>query len=108
MNTKELTLNNVVECMQKAYTLTYTDYTTNLNNSMDIVVECLGKKSAEPMYDFANEYEQDEQVQQIIEELKENLTEQGYTEEQIETLFSDNEDAIRDEIYSREIGRAHV
>lgn len=102
MNTQELTLNNVVECMQKAYTLTYTDYTTNLNNSMDIVLECLGKKSADPLFDFANEYEQGEQVQQIIEELKESLSEQGYTQEQIETLFSDNEDAIRDEIYSRD------
>ena len=102
MKQDKLTFDNVVECMQKAYTLTYTDYTTNLNNRMDIVAECLGKKSAEPLYDFANEFEQGEQLESIIEELKESLTEQGYTEEQIETLFSDNEDAIRDEIYSRD------
>lgn len=102
MKQDRLILNNVVECMQKAYTLTYTDHTTNLNNRMDIVAECLGKKSAEPLYNFANEFEQHEQLESIIEELKKSLAEQGYTEEQIDTLFSDYEDIIRNEIYNRD------
>ena len=87
--------------MQSSYTLVYLErgnITVNLS-------ECITTKSKEPIHYHINDWFTDcesDAVHTIIEGLKSECEDDGYTEQEVEEFFNDNEDAIRDEIYSRD------
>lgn len=105
MNTIALTIEHLRTMMDRRYTLVYLDRSCNLNNSADILSECIKEKSATPLYDHVSDWFVDaecDRIAEIVEELKSTCSEQGYTTEQIEEFFAENEDAIREEIQSRD------
>lgn len=105
MNTIALTIEQLRTMMERQYTLVYLDRSCNLNNSADILSECIKEKSATPLYDHVSDWfvgAEYDRIAEIVEELKTTCSEQGYTSEQIEEFFAEYEDAIREEIQSRD------
>ena len=105
MTQHKLTMDIVKENMNSKYTLVYTDYTTNLNESIDTIIKCIESKSARPLHDYANQIyycNESESVDNIIEGIKEVLQESDYDHEDIEQFFAEYEEQIREEIYIRD------
>ncbi|MBX9049653.1 hypothetical protein HCH04_15170 [Bacteroides thetaiotaomicron] len=105
MKPTALTIEAIYNLMDSTYTLTNIERTENLNNATELFAECLERKSTQPLNDHINEsyvYAQSEVVDTICEELKEKCREQGYIHEEVDIFFDLHEDAIRDEIYSRD------
>lgn len=105
MDTTALTVPQLYTMMDKHYTLVYLDNSYNLNNSTKILTECIKEKSTTPLLehisDWFSDYEQD-RIADIIKELKSVCSKQGYSNEQIELFFEENDNLIREEIYNRD------
>ncbi len=101
----ELTTDAVIAMMDKRYTLVYLERENNLDNSIEVLSECVKQKSVEPLYDHINDWFLDceeDAVVAIIDGLKSDCEELGYSEEYVEEFFDTNDDAIRTEIYNRD------
>lgn len=102
---KALTLEQVRTMMDEYYTLVHIDNSCNLNNSINVLNECIKEQSASPLHDYINDYYFDteyDQVKQVMQELKNKCIGQGYTLEHTEDFFETYEGDIRDEIQNRD------
>lgn len=102
---KTLTLDFVKSLMEQSYTLVWTDYNDNLDNHLDIIRQCLDKRNCECLWEKVDEWYGDaecEAVHGIMEKLKEEcFVFNDFDEHEVDAFFDEHEDAIRDEIYSR-------
>ena len=102
---KTLTLDFVKSLMEQSYTLLWTDYNDNLDNHLDVIRKCLDKRNCESLWEKVDEWYSDaecEAVHGIIEKLKEEcFVFNDFDEKEVDAFFDEHEDAIRDEIYSR-------
>ncbi|MFR9618943.1 MAG: hypothetical protein SNI12_05425, partial [Rikenellaceae bacterium] len=105
MSKQPLTYKQVVEMMEKEYTLIYLDPSNNLNSLTQTLNDCITNKSVDDLFDQIN-YTYDEaeayRKDEIVEELKAKCTEQGYSEEEIEEVFERYTIELRDEISERD------
>ena len=103
---RTLTLDFVKSLMEQSYTLVWTDYNDNLDNHLDIIQDCLNKRSCESLEEKVyNWYSESEwtAVCEAIGKLKEKSIKQyGFDEDVVDAFFDEHEDEIRDEIYSRD------
>lgn len=102
---KTLTLDFVKSLMEQSYTLVWTDYNESLDNHLDIIRKCLEKQNCEYLWEEVDKWYLETEwsaVREIIDKLKEECTESnGFDEDEVDTFFDEHDDAIRDEIYSR-------
>ena len=102
---KTLTLGFVKSLMEQSYTLLWTDYNDNLDNHLDVIRRCLDKQNCEYLLEKVDEWYSDaecEAVHGIMEKLKEEcFVFNDFDEHEVDAFFDEHEDAIRDEIYSR-------
>ena len=102
---RTLTLDFVKSLMEPSYTLVWTDYNDNLDNHMDIIRKCLDRRNCDCLWEKAGEWYGDaeyEAVHGIMEKLKEEcFVFNDFDEHEVDAFFDEHEDAIRDEIYSR-------
>ena len=102
---KTLTLDFVKSLMEQSYTLLWTDYNDNLDNHLDVIRKCLDKRNCESLWEKVDEWYSDaecEAVHGIMEKLKEEcFVFNDFDEHEVDAFFNEHEDAIRDEIYSR-------
>ena len=102
---RTLTLDFVKSLMEPAYTLVWTDYNDNLDNHLDIIRKCLDRRNCDCLWEKAGEWYGDaeyEAVHGIMEKLKEEcFVFNDFDEHEVDAFFDEHEDAIRDEIYSR-------
>lgn len=91
--------------MEQSYTLLWTDYNDNLDNHLDVIRNCLDKRNCESLWEKVDEWYSDaecEAVHGIMEKLKEEcFVFNDFDEHEVDAFFDEHEDAIRDEIYSR-------
>ena len=102
---RTLTLDFVKSLMEPSYTLVWTDYNDNLDNHLDIIRKCLDRRNCDCLWEKAGEWYGDaeyEAVHGIMEKLKEDcFVFNDFDEHEVDAFFDEHEDAIRDEIYSR-------
>ena len=102
---RTLTLDFVKSLMEPSYTLVWTDYNDNLDNHLDIIRKCLDRRNCDCLWEKAGEWYGDaeyEAVHGIMEKLKEEcFVFNDFDEHEVDAFFDVHEDAIRDEIYSR-------
>lgn len=102
---RTLTLDFVKSLMEPSYTLVWTDYNDNLDNHLDIIRKCLDRRNCDCLWEKADEWYGDaeyEAVHGIMEKLKEEcFVFNDFDEHEVDAFFDEHEDAIRDEIYSR-------
>lgn len=102
---RTLTLDFVKSLMEPSYTLVWTDYNDNLDNHLDIIRKCLDRRNCDCLWEKAGEWYGDaeyEAVHGIMEKLKEEcFVFNDFDEHEVDVFFDEHEDAIRDEIYSR-------
>lgn len=102
---RTLTLDFVKSLMELSYTLVWTDYNDNLDNHLDIIRKCLDRRNCDCLWEKAGEWYGDaeyEAVHGIMEKLKEEcFVFNDFDEHEVDAFFDEHEDAIRDEIYSR-------
>lgn len=102
---RTLTLDFVKSLMEPSYTLVWTDYNDNLDNHLDIIRKCLDRRNCDCLWEKAGEWYGDaeyEAVHGIMEKLKEEcFVFNDFDEHEVDAFFDEHEDAIRDEIYSR-------
>lgn len=102
---RTLTLDFVKSLMEPSYTLVWTDYNDNLDNHLDIIRKCLDRRNCDCLWEKASEWYGDaeyEAVHGIMEKLKEEcFVFNDFDEHEVDAFFDEHEDAIRDEIYSR-------
>lgn len=102
---RTLTLDFVKSLMEPSYTLVWTDYNDNLDNHLDIIRKCLDKRNCDCLWEKAGEWygnAEYEAVHGIMEKLKEEcFVFNDFDEHEVDAFFDEHEDAIRDEIYSR-------
>lgn len=91
--------------MDDNYTLSYVDYKESLDNNLDTIEKCLEAKSCDALQEKLDEWyswQEDETVYSIMEELKKELVKSGYKKWKAEKFFEENEEEIKNEIYSRD------
>lgn len=91
--------------MDDNYSLTYVDYRESLDNSLDTIEKCLEAKNSDALHEKLDEWysEQEyESVYNIMEDLKKELVKSGYKKWEAEKFFEENEEEIKNEIYSRD------
>lgn len=102
---RTLTFDFVKSLMEPSYTLVWTDYNDNLDNHLDIIRKCLDRRNCDCLWEKASEWYGDaeyEAVHGIMEKLKEEcFVFNDFDEHEVDAFFDEHEDAIRDEIYSR-------
>ena len=102
---RTLTLDFVKSLMEPSYTLVWTDYNDNFDNHLDIIRKCLDRRNCDCLWEKAGEWYGDaeyEAVHGIMEKLKEEcFVFNDFDEHEVDAFFDEHEDAIRDEIYSR-------
>lgn len=102
---KELTTGAVIAMMDSRYRLVYLESDNNLENSVEVLSECVKQKSTEPLSNHIHNWfldcEEDEVVT-IIDGLKSDCEKLGYSEDDVEEFFDANDDAIRCEIFNRD------
>lgn len=101
---KEIDLELVKSLMDGKYCLIYVHHEDSLDNYPEVIGECIAKKSADPLYEFFDQWyggSESCRVDEIVEELKMELTRLGYRKWEAEKFFDENEEDIRSEIYSR-------
>ena len=100
-----MTLDVVIELMDSRYTLNYVDRSNNLDNSIEVLTECLKSRNRDALndhiYDWFSACE-DDAVVAIIDALKAECAELGYCEDDIEELFELTDDEIRIAIHDRD------
>ncbi|MDR0430354.1 MAG: hypothetical protein LBH58_07770 [Tannerellaceae bacterium] len=102
---KEINMNMVITLMDKNYSLSYVDSQESLDNSLDTIEKCLNDKSADFLFEELDgrfEYQIEMTVDSIMEDLKKKLKQKGYKKWEAEKFFEENEEKIRDDIYSRD------
>lgn len=95
----------VVGLMDENYSLAYVDYRESLDNSPDTIEKCLEAKNSDVLYEKLDEWysgQECESVYNIMEELKKELVRSGYKKWEAEKFFEENEEEIKNEIYSRD------
>ncbi len=100
-----LTVEEVIKMMESSYTLVCVESCNNLNDSLDVISECVKSKSSTPLNDYISEWFSDceeDIVVAIIDGLKNECDELGYSEQEIEEFFDEHDDDIRAEIYNRD------
>ena len=105
MATTALTIDTVHNLMDKSYTLVWMDYRMNMNNSLDVITECLNDKSVTAYHDHAVERfcdTEQETADEYVSQLKEKCIEHGYSDEEVTQFFDEHSDTIRDEIFARD------
>lgn len=105
MDTKQaITMDRVKDRMDDTYSLIYIDYRDSLDNRLDTIEECIRNKSADALYedidDCFSDYEYS-RVLETMEELKKELIQTGYKKWETEKCFEENEDEIKETIFSR-------
>lgn len=102
--TKTLTLQDIFDAMDKHYSLTYIDYRDSFDDNLESIQTAIHSQCMDSIYEKTDDWfwdNESDSVQYIIDELKKELS-GDYSEDEIEEIFEDNEDAIRDEIYNRD------
>jgi hypothetical protein len=102
---KEIDMDMVTALMDEKYELAYVDCRESLDNNLDTIEKCLEEKSRDTLYEeldswFENQIE--ETVDSIMENLKKELKKAGYKKWKAEKFFEENEEGIRQAIYSRD------
>lgn len=105
MNTKkEIDMNMVTGLMNEKYSLIYVDYRDSFDNSLDTIAKCIEVKNRDALYEKVDEWYDnymEESVSDIMENLKKGLAHMGYKKWEAEKFFEENEEEIRNIIYSR-------
>lgn len=102
----ELTLEVVVSEMDDQYHLFSCDPRDNLNDYLNTFQECIESHSKDALYevvDQATDDQIDEAVYEVMSELKTKLVDNGYSTNEVDTIFSDYEGEIVDEIHVRDV-----
>ena len=102
---EKLTADAVIKMMDSRYTLVYLDRSNNLENSIEVLGECVANKNQDALYDHISDWFmdcEDDAIVAIVDGLKEELYEQGYAEQYIDDFFDENDDEIRSAIYGRD------
>lgn len=97
----------VIGLMDDKYHLIFVDYRESLDDYPEAIAKCLEDKCSDHLNEMFGEWYHDaetERVETAIEELKQTLIGQGYPESDVEEFFEENEDHVKDEIYSRNDG----
>jgi hypothetical protein len=101
---KEIDLEQVKSYMDDKYHLLYVDRNNNLNDRYEVFSKCLKDRKVDYLHDFFNDRYQDQEynnASKAMEELKKRVVATGFKRWQAEKFFEENEDDVRDEIYSR-------
>jgi hypothetical protein len=101
---KRIDLELVKSLMDDKYHLLYVDCNDNLNGRPEVFSRCIEDKKADYLHDLFNYWYQDQEYNnagEAMEELKKRVVATGYKRWQAEKFFEENEDDVRDEIYSR-------
>lgn len=105
MDTKqEITMNMVTDMMDETYSLIYIDYRESLDNRLDTIEKCIREKSADTLYEAMDTWFYDQeltQVELVMKDLKKELVKTGYKKWEAEKFFEENEEQIKDVIFSR-------
>ncbi|EOA56477.1 hypothetical protein HMPREF1214_03298 [Bacteroides sp. HPS0048] len=91
--------------MDDNYSLSYVDYRESLDNSLDTIEKCLEAKNSDALHEKLDEWysqQEYESVYNIMEDLKKELVKSGYKKWEAEKFFEENEEEIKNEIYSRD------
>jgi hypothetical protein len=102
---KEIDMNMVTGLMDEKYSLIYVDYRDSLDNSLDTIAKCLKAKNRDALYEEIDRWYDnymEESVSDIMEGLKKELVRMGYKKWEAEKFFEENEEEIRNIIYSRD------
>lgn len=105
MNTKILTIEHICAMMDARYTLVDLDHSCNLNNSVEVLAQCIKERSATPLYEHITDWffdVENDRIAEVVEELKSTCSEQGYPYDQIEECFVAYEETIREQIQNRD------
>ena len=107
MDAKDVTLEQVIELMDKRYTLIYVDQGDGLDNNLDKVAEAIRKQDWQPLdelYEDWNMYEQEwDSIDYILKELADEVERTfDITEEEAEGIIEEYKDNLRDVIYDRD------
>ncbi len=101
---KEIDIELVKSLMDNSYNLISVNYTDNMNDHSHIFRQCLEERSANPLQQHFNDWFTDSEsriVDDVIDHLKERIINAGYKRWEAEKFMEENEDEVRDEIYSR-------
>jgi hypothetical protein len=99
-----LTMTSVKEMMKDSYQLAYVDYRDSLDEHLDLIQECIDNKDITPLTYKCDEWFWESKaasVDDIYEDLL-NKCVRSHGMKEAYKFFSDNEDAIRDEIGERD------
>lgn len=91
--------------MNDKYYLYYVDYNDSLDEHTDVLVRCLEDGCADHLYEKVDEWFmdcEDYSVKEILENLKNEVVELGYGEDEVEAFFENHEYLVREEIYNRD------
>lgn len=102
---KEISMHTITGLMEENYSLTCVDYRESLDNSLDTIEKCLETKSSDPLHEKLDEWysqQECESAYHIMEELKRELVKAGCKKWEAEKFFEENEEEIKNEIYSRD------
>jgi hypothetical protein len=102
---KEPDMDMVKGLMDKTYSLTYIDYDENLDKRTAAIAECLEARNGNALIEDVEErysLQMEESVVDIMEDLKKDLAGMGYKKWEAEKFFEENEDGIKEAIYSRD------
>ncbi|MBF0650784.1 hypothetical protein IR083_18335 [Dysgonomonas sp. GY75] len=102
---KEIGMAMVTGLMEESYSLTCVDYRDSLENSLDTIEKCLEAKNSDALYEDVGEWYYDQMgasVRDIMKNLKKELVSLGYKRWEAEKFFEENEDEIKETIYSRD------
>ncbi|MFI3306470.1 MAG: hypothetical protein R3Y68_08175 [Rikenellaceae bacterium] len=105
MTAQPLTTEQIIEMMEENYTLVYLDRSNNLDSHTQLIGDCIRAESADTLFEqmgYWYDIAECGRVEEIIEGLKESCNEQGYSDAEIEELFDNEAETIRQAIMDRD------
>ncbi|MFI3306572.1 MAG: hypothetical protein R3Y68_08705 [Rikenellaceae bacterium] len=105
MTAQPLTTEHIIEMMEENYTLIYLDRSNNLDSHTQLIGDCIRAESADTLFEqmgYWYDIAECGRVEEIVEGLKESCNEQGYSDTEIEELFDNEAETIRQAIMDRD------
>ncbi len=102
---KELTMDFIKSVMDDSYTLVWVSHDDRLDENLDVIEDCLNKKSAMALYDKTDYWYREARwhnISQVMDDIRSGCTDEGFEEDYVEAFMDGHRDEILEAIYERD------